>query len=86
MTATAQKDSVLFAFNILKAMLILEAELLAKYNPIIRGDRKGKREFDRQYTDFIINQNHYRRHCTKRQKELQLLMDNNVGIQETEFR
>lgn len=59
----------------LEAQLKLE-ELQAEYKNEVE---RSKREFDRQYTDFLIHQDQLSSTIVaKRQKELQLLMDNNV--------
>lgn len=83
MTATAQNRFGFIAFNnTLKLMPeYMEAELhLQKLQSDYKEEiERAKREFDRQYTDFIINQNQLSATIVvKRQKELQLLMDNNV--------
>ena len=59
----------------MEAQLKLE-ELQSEYREEVE---RSKREFDRQYTDFMINQDQLSSTIVaKRQKELQLLMDNNV--------
>ncbi|MBO7247012.1 MAG: OmpH family outer membrane protein [Bacteroidaceae bacterium] len=59
----------------MEAQLKLE-QLRADYKNEVE---RSKREFDRQYTDFMINQDQLSSTIVaKRQKELQLLMDSNV--------
>lgn len=83
MTATAQNRFGYIAFNNSLRLMpeYMEAELqLQKLQSDYKEEiERAKREFDRQYTDFIINQNQLSATIVaKRQKELQLLMDNNV--------
>ena len=63
----------------MEAQLKLE-ELQSEYREEVE---RSKREFDRQYTDFMINQDQLSSTIVaKRQKELQLLMDNNVEFRQ----
>ena len=63
----------------MEAQLKLD-ELQAEYKSEVE---RSKREFDRQYTDFMINQDQLSSTIVaKRQKELQLLMDNNVEFRQ----
>ena len=63
----------------MEAQLKLE-QLRADYKNEVE---RSKREFDRQYTDFMINQDQLSSTIVaKRQKELQLLMDNNVEFRQ----
>ncbi len=71
----AFKKTIQLMPEYMEAQLKLE-QIQADYRNEVE---RSKREFDRQYTDFMINQDQLSSTIVaKRQKELQLLMDSNV--------